>query len=100
MNELFKKMFEGSGLSETKINDFYLSFASVIVLTILGVSKEKLNDSEIKQIQEMIKEKKLDEVFTLINSKYSENDWENMLVQNVTPIFKSYIEEVILSVKK
>jgi len=98
MKDFFKKIFEKRGLSEDGINQMYLDFSAVVILTLIGVSKEKLNTTETEQASKMMEDKKIDDLFKMIQSKYSSEEWATMISEHITPICESYIEEVALPV--
>jgi len=98
MKELFKKMFAEQGLDEDTINKFYLEFASIVLVTLVGISKDKLNATEVAQVPKMIENKKIEDIFNLIQSKYSPEEWQKMITEHITPICESYVEEVVLPV--
>lgn len=61
----------------------------------IGAAEKYLTDDDRKIIQKYMKEKKFDKIMPIIEKKYSPKEWENILDQQIKPLFESYIKEVI-----
>lgn len=96
MKEFFEQVFSGFGLSEEKLNGLYADFSTIVLLKLIGVSKDKLSESEAQQIGALIDEKKIDDVYRIVRGKYSDQEWDDMAAEHVTPIFEEYLSEVVI----
>ena len=95
MIKFFQKLFEEYNLSDADISKYANDFAAVVVFTLIGAAEKHLIDDDRKTIQKYMKEKKFDKIMPIIENKYSPEEWENILDQQVKPLFESYIKEVI-----
>ena len=95
MNEIFKKLFAKNNLPEADVASFAKEFSSVVFVTLVGATNDKLSEDERMKIQQFWKDGKSDEVFSLIKNKYSEEEWEKTIEAHIMPLWKSYTQEVV-----
>jgi len=95
MNEIFKKLFAKNNLSEADTAFFAGDFNLIVFTTLVGATKDKLSPDEQAKIQQDWQEGKLDAVFSLIKSKYSDEGWGQAIETHIEPLFSSYLREVV-----
>ena len=95
MQEFFETLFAGYGFSEAQIEKMGTEFAAVVVATLLGATKEKMSEEDVKKVQKLFEDEKPAEVLEMMRAKYSPEEWNALIAEHVTPLFQSYCREVM-----
>lgn len=95
MNEIFKQLFAKHGVSESDVTSFAKDFSSIVFVTLVGATKDKLSQDEQAHIQQYWQDNKPNAVFSLIKSKYSDEEWGQVIETHIEPLLSSYLREVV-----
>lgn len=95
MNNYLTSLFRNSGLSESDISKCSDDLSQVLLLTLLGESESRLNDSECSEIKEFVKQGKIEKVLTLVKSKFDKNEFKILLQKILREVLKEYRNSVL-----
>ncbi len=95
IQEVFKTLLQGKGLSKEQIDQATKEFTAVAVLTIATAGKDKLNQDESALVQSSLSKGDGESALVVLKSKYSDYDWEQMLQSELASLAESYYQEVV-----
>lgn len=92
---LFKLLFEDRNLPSEKVESYATGFALIVISVIIEKSRERLSEEESRELDELITAKRFDRAAELIQGKYEDFEWENLIDAHVSPVMDSYFAEVV-----
>lgn len=95
MFDMLSNILFCSGLPKEESDRCAAELLGVVVLTIIGSSETLLSPSEEEVLRNHIAQGRFTEVLPLIEGKYSDCQWEQMLERNVAPLLDSYFMDVL-----
>jgi hypothetical protein len=93
--DLFDNLFEGKNVPSEKIKGFKTQFSMIIFLQLLALSDKHLDSEEKKHVNQLAGQGSFDEVFKMLQSKYTQSEWEQLVEQEFGPIVDGYLSEVV-----
>jgi len=96
MIELLKKMMGNSSLSDTEIESLASEFSRIAILELVAGASSRLTPSDSEDIKKLIEEKRGLEVFEKIKQKYTLDEFNEIVKNEIVPLFEDYMKKVAL----
>lgn len=68
----------------------------IILATLIGVSLNRLTDTEKSTIEKYVCEGQPDAIVSFLKRKYTKTEWESLLNKEIKPLIEDYIEEILI----
>ncbi len=92
---MFKKFFAGKGVTDSQIEDYAKDFTVVAVLTLLGATEERLDETDRETIKGLWLDGKLDDIVRMVKERYTADQWQAIVNAHIKPLLDDYFKKIL-----
>ncbi len=92
----FEQLFKNFDLSPDAIEKCTNDVASVVLITLIGVTGPKLTTEQKQVLGNSLKKRDAVQTINLIRAAYSDGEWSEVVKEHVQPLIEGYVKEVLV----
>ncbi len=96
--EFCQKLFQGYDLRDPRIQKSVNEFFAIIIATLVDVAKDRLMKEDEQHIEDAMTRAQYQDILGIVESKYTSDEWNELLDTRVMPLFDSYRKEVLTAI--
>ncbi len=93
--ELFEELLQKYNLPAADVKRFATEFGQIAGLQLLEATAKDLTPEQQEEAKTQAKEGDFTEMIDILDSSYSDEEWNALITKHVEPLLRSYLEEVV-----